>query len=298
MSLEERRAIVDESLDIPVKRQCELLKMSRSSYYYQAVPVSDKDLELMKVIDELHLKRPTLGSRTMVDRLEDKGHKACRQRVQRLRRVMGIEAIYPKPKTSLGNKQHKVYPYLLKDLKIERANQVWVTDITYIPMHRGYCYLIAIMDLYSRKILSWRLSNTMDTRFCSTALKEALSNYPKPDIFNTDQGAQFTSNDFTTILKDHGIQISMDGKGRWIDNVFIERFWRSLKYEEVYIRAYENLRQAKQSIGNYITDYNQCRRHTSLNRQTPQKVYTQSMNKQNSKKSRHQTKPFEPTLCS
>ena len=298
MSLEERRAIVNENLDIPVKRQCELLKMSRSSYYYQAVSVSDKDLELMTVIDELHLKRPTLGSRTMVDRLEDKGHKVCRQRVQRLRRVMGIEAIYPKPKTSLGNKQHKIYPYLLKDLKIERANQVWVTDITYIPMHRGYCYLIAIMDLYSRKILSWRLSNTMDTRFCSAALKEALSKYPKPDIFNTDQGAQFTSNDFTHILKVHDIQISMDGKGRWIDNVFIERFWRSLKYEEVYIRAYDDLRQAKQFIGDYITDYNQSRRHSSLKRQTPDYVYNQSMNQQHSKKSRRQIKPFEPTLCS
>lgn len=298
MSLEERRAMVNKSLDIPVKRQCELLKMNRSSYYYQAVPVSEEEIALMKLIDELHLERPTLGSRTMVDRLEDKGHKVCRERVQRLRRLMGIEAIYPKPKTSLGNKQHKVYPYLLKDLKIERANQVWVTDITYIPMPKGYCYLVAIMDLYSRKILSWRLSNTMDTRFCSAALKEALSKYPKPDIFNTDQGAQFTSNDFTSILKAHDIQISMDGKGRWIDNVFIERFWRSLKYEEVYIRAYGSLKQAKHFISHYITDYNQCRRHSSLNRQTPQKVYTQSMNKQRSKKSRHQTKPFEPILCS
>ena len=291
----ERKAMINKDLELSVKRQCELLKVKRSSYYYQAVPVSDEELTLMKLIDELHLQRPTLGSRTMVDRLEDKGYKVCRERVQRLMRLMGIQAIYPKPKTSLGNKQHKVYPYLLKDVQIERANQVWVTDITYIPMHRGYCYLIAIMDLYSRKILSWRLSNTMDTRFCIAALTEALSKYPKPDIFNTDQGAQFTSNDFTSVLKAHDIQISMDGKGRWIDNVFIERFWRSLKYEEVYLRAYENLKQAKQYIRNYIVDYNQDRRHTSLNRQTPNKVYTKSMNKQ---KSRRQIRPYEPTLCS
>ena len=290
--------MIDQDFILPVKRQCELLKVNRSSYYYQAVPVSDNDLIVMKLIDELHLKRPTLGSRSMVDRLKDKGHEVNRKRVQRLMHLMGIEAIYPKPKTSMANKQHKVYPYLLKDVKIERANQVWVTDITYIPMHRGYCYLIAIMDLYSRKILSWRLSNTMDTRFCTAALKEALSKYPKPDIFNTDQGAQFTSNDFTSILKAYDIQISMDGKGRWIDNVFIERFWRSLKYEEVYLRAYENLRQARNCIGDYITDYNQCRRHSSLNRQTPQTVYTHSMTKQRSRKSRHQVQPFKPTLCS
>jgi len=273
--------MINQAIDIPIKRQCQLLKVSRSSYYYQAVPISDNGLVLMKLIDELHLKRPTLGSRSMVDRLEDKGHRVNRKRVQRLMRLMGIEAIYPKPKTSLSNKQHKVYPYLLKDVEVKRANQVWVTDITYIPMHRGYCYLIAIMDLYSRKILSWRLSNTMDTRFCSAALKEALSKYPKPEIFNTDQGAQFTSNDFTNILKAHDIQISMDGKG-----------------QEVYLRAYDDLRQAKQFIGDYILDYNQNRRHSSLNRQTPNKVYNQSMDKQSSKKSRRQTRPFEPTLCS
>lgn len=298
MSLEERRALINKDLEIAIQRQCELLKVNRSSYYYQAVAVSDEDLVLMRLIDKLHLKRPSLGSRSMVDRLKDKGHVVNRKRVQRLMRLMGITAIYPKPKTSLGNKQHKVYPYLLKNVTIERANQVWVTDITYIPMPKGYCYLVAIMDLYSRKILSWRLSNTMDTRFCIDALKEALNKYPKPDIFNTDQGAQFTSNNFTSILKAHDIQISMDGKGRWIDNVFIERFWRSLKYEEVYTRAYDTLRQAKHFIGDYITDYNQCRRHSSLNRQTPDYVYNQSVDKQNSKKSRRKINPFEPTLCS
>lgn len=290
--------MVDQAIEMSIKRQCELLKVNRSSYYYQEVPVSEDDLVLMKLIDELYLKRPTLGSRSMVDRLKDKGHEVNRKRVQRLMRLMGIEAIYPKPKTSMANKQHKVYSYLLKDIRVERANQVWVTDITYIPMHRGYCYLVAIMDLYSRKILSWRLSNTMDTRFCIDALKEALRKYPKPEIFNTDQGSQFTSNDFTNILKAHDIQISMDGKGRWIDNVFIERFWRSLKYEEVYLRAYDDLRQAKKSIRDYITDYNQARRHTSLNRQTPNKVYNQSMNEQRSKNSSPQIKSFEPTLCS
>jgi len=290
--------MISQIIDLSVKRQCELLKVNRSSYYYQAVPVSDDDLVLMKLIDELYLKRPTLGSRSMVDRLKDKGHRVNRKRVQRLMRLMGVEAIYTKPKTSIANKRHKVYPYLLKDVKVDRANQVWVTDITYIPMHRGYCYLVAIMDLYSRKILSWRLSNTMDTRFCTAALEEALRKYPKPEIFNTDQGAQFTSNDFTNILKTHDIQISMDGKGRWIDNVFIERFWRSLKYEEVYLRAYDDLRQAKQFIGDYITDYNNARRHSSLNRQTPDKVYNQCMDKQSSKRFRHKTTPFEPTLCS
>ena len=290
--------MINQDLILPVKRQCELLQVSRSSYYYKAAPVSDDDLILMKLIDELHLKRPTLGSRGMVDRLKDKGHEVNRKRIQRLMRLMGIKAIYPKPKTSMGNKQHKVYPYLLKNVDVNRANQVWVTDITYIPMHRGYCYLVAIMDLHSRKILSWRLSNTMDTRFCVAALKEALNKYPKPDIFNTDQGAQFTSNDFTTVLKQHDIQISMDGKGRWIDNVFIERFWRSLKYEEVYLHAYNDLRQAKKFIGDYILDYNQDRRHTSLNRQTPNKVYNQSMDNQDSKKFRRKIKPFEPTLCS
>lgn len=290
--------MVDQAIEMSIKRQCELLKVNRSSYYYQEVPVSEDDLVLMKLIDELYLKRPTLGSRSMVDRLKDKGHEVNRKRVQRLMRLMGIEAIYPKPKTSMANKQHKVYSYLLKDIRVERANQVWVTDITYIPMHRGYCYLVAIMDLYSRKILSWRLSNTMDTRFCIDALKEALRKYPKPEIFNTDQGSQFTSNDFTNILKAHDIQISMDGKGRWIDNVFIERFWRSLKYEEVYLRAYDDLRQAKKSIRDYINDYNQARRHTSLNRQTPNKVYNQNMNEQRSKNSSPQIKSFEPTLCS
>jgi putative transposase len=231
---------------------------------------------------------------------------------------MGIEAIYPRPRTSLGNKAHTIYPYLLKDLAIGRANQVWVSDITYLPMHKGFCYLVAIMDLYSRKILSWRLSNTLDTRFCIEALREALSLYPRPGIFNTDQGAQFTSTDFTHILKDNDIQISMDSKGRWfemenpqaltandqqdfpprIDNVFIERFWRSLKDEEVYLRAYQSISEAKHHISNYIQDYNQYRRHASLDKQTPDKVYYDSMKTLMPANSLEPATAFTPRSCS
>jgi len=264
---------------ISIVKQCKLLKLNRSSIYYKAVAVSKKNLDLMRLMDELHLERPIRGSRAMVDRLLDKGFVVNRKRIQRLMRLMGIEAIYPKPKTSLRNKKHKVYPYLLKDVKVNKANQVWVTDITYIPMQRGFCYLTAIMDLFSRKILTWKLSNTLDSRFCKEALNEALDKYPKPHIFNSDQGSQYTSNEFTSILKESNIQISMDSKGRWIDNVFIERFWRSLKYEEVYLRAYESISEAKQYIKTYIADYNQARRHSSLKRQTPDRVYNLSVNK-------------------
>ena len=290
--------MITKEADLSIARQCQLLKVNRSSYYYKHVPVSDENLELMHLIDELHLDKPHMGSRQMTDRLGDKGYWVNRKRVQRLRRLMGIEAIYPKPKTSLGNKTHTIYPYLLKDLNIKKANQVWVSDITYIPMQRGFCYLIAIMDLFSRKILSWRLSNTLDKRFCIEALDEALANYPKPEIFNTDQGAQFTSNEFISILKSNDIQISMDGKGRWIDNVFIERFWRSLKYEEVYLRAYQSIPEAKTHINSYIQDYNQHRRHSSLDRQTPDVVYNQSMNSLIPIKVNQHQDAFIPRPCS
>ena len=213
-------------------------------------------------------------------------------------RLMGIIAIYPKPKTSITNKAHSVYPYLLKDLNIEKANQVWVSDITYIQMSRGFCYLVAIMDLYSRKILAWRLSNTLDTRFCPDALQEALALYPKPELFNSDQGSQFTSHEFTSILKQHDIQISMDGKGRWIDNVFIERFWRSLKYEEVYLRAYQSIPEAKAYISSYIQDYNQKRRHLSLNNQTPDSVYNQNMESFIPSQVNQLSQAFTPRPCS
>lgn len=269
--------MIDISAPLSISRQCQLLKLPRSSYYYQPVAVSDDDLQLMRAMDELHLARPYLGSRQLGLRLKDQGYRVNRKRIQRLMRLMGITAIYPKPRTSLGNKAHQVYPYLLKDLVIDRANQVWVSDITYIPMSKGFCYLVAIMDLFSRKILSWKLSNTLDSSFCTAALSEALAQYPKPVIFNTDQGSQYTSTEFTSILKAHDIQISMDSKGRWIDNVFIERFWRSLKYEEVYLKAYQSIPEAKTHISSYIEDYNHHRRHSSLDHQTPNTVYNQSM---------------------
>lgn len=281
-----------------ISRQCQLLKLPRSSYYYESSPVSDEILSLMKSIDQLHLERPYMGSRQMRDRLRDQGFEVNRKKVQRLMRLMGIIAIYPKPRTSLANKAHVVYPYLLKNITIERPNQVWVSDITYLPMHRGFCYLVAIMDLFSRKILTWRLSNTLDTRFCTEALNEALATYPKSDIFNTDQGAQFTSTEFTTILKQHDIQISMDSKGRWIDNVFIERFWRSLKYEEVYLRAYQSIPEAKAYISDYIQDYNHYRRHSSLDYQTPQSVYNQYMVKPIPADMLHPSSAFIPRPCS
>lgn len=266
--------MIDKDASLPLVKQCQLLGISRSSVYYQRMGVTDEDLILMRLLDALHLARPFLGSRRMVDELKDRGFYVNRKRVQRLMRLMGIEASYPKPRTSMPGTGHKVYSYLLRDLEPERANQVWVCDITYIPMARGFCYLVAIMDLYSRKILSWRLSNTLDVRFCVAALEEALETYGNPDIFNSDQGAQFTAEAFTSILEQHSIRISMDGKGRWIDNVFIERFWRSLKYEEVYLYAYDDLNRARQGVERYIGYYNTERRHSSLGKQTPDEVYT------------------------
>ena len=270
--------MVDKAAKLSVVKQCQLLGVSRASVYYQSAAVPAEDLEIMRLLDELHLARPFLGSRRLVDELTDRGFHVNRKRVQRLMRLMGIEALCPKPRTSVAAKAHKIYPYLLRDLKVERVNQVWVTDITYIPMARGFCYLVAIMDLYSRKILSWRLSNSMDVSFCVLALEQALDVYGCPDIFNTDQGAQFTASAFTQALELRGIRISMDGKGRWIDNVFIERFWRSLKYEEVYLYAYDDLNRAREGIGHYMNYYNTQRRHSSLDRKTPDEVYTSSLN--------------------
>lgn len=241
--------------------------------YYQEAAVSDKELAIMRVIDEVHLMRPFLGSRRLVDELADRGFIINRKRVRRLMRLMGIAASYPKPNTSKAAKGHPIYPYLLRGLEPEQLNQVWVADITYLPMAKGFAYLIAIMDLHSRKVLSWRLSNSLDPRFCVAALTEALERYGTPKIFNTDQGAQFTSQAFTSVLKQHGVRISMDGKGRWIDNVFIERFWRSLKYEEVYLYAYNDLGEARGGLDRYIRYYNGERRHSSLDKQTPDEVY-------------------------
>jgi len=265
--------MIDRTHSLPVTRQCQLLNLNRSAVYYQPIGVSDEDLRLMRRIDGMHLKRPFYGSRRIRDWLQDEGYTVNRKRVQRLMRQMGVAALYPKANTSRPGKGHKIYPYLLKGLSIDRPNQVWATDISYIPMARGFVYVVAIMDWYSRKVLAWRVSNTMDADFCVDALEEAISRYGTPEIFNTDQGAQFTSEAFTGTLKAAGIRISMDGKGRWVDNVFVERLWRSLKYEEVYLKAYETVAEARLGIGNYFRFYNRDRRHQSLNRQTPDQAY-------------------------
>tara|TARA_B100000614_G_scaffold101443_1_gene91135 strand:+ start:589 stop:1413 length:825 start_codon:yes stop_codon:yes gene_type:complete len=272
--------MVDRKDPLPVTRQCALLDLPRSTFYHAPKPVSDEELGLMALIDRCHLKHPFYGSRRIRDWLEDRGHRVNRKRVQRLMRTMGLVVQYPKRNLSLADQAHKVYPYRLRNLVINRPNQVWATDITYIPMARGFVYLAAIMDWHSRKVLSWRVSNTLDASFCIDALEEAIETYGAPEIFNTDQGSQFTSEDFTGVLKRHGIQISMDGKGRWVDNVFVERLWRSVKYEEVYLKAYDSLGTAKASLGRYFAFYNTERRHQSLDRRTPDSVYYESAARQ------------------
>ena len=272
--------MVDKRDTLSIKRQCELLDVPRSTFYHVPKPVSEEELALMKLIDCCHLKHPYYGSRRIRDWLEDEGYRVNRKRVQRLMRTMGLVASYPKRNLSLANQAHKVYPYLLRNLTIDHPNQVWATDITYIPMARGFVYLVAIMDWYSRCVLSWRLSNTLDTSFCVDALNEAIELYGTPEIFNTDQGSQFTSEEFTDVLKAHDIRISMDGKGRWVDNVFVERLWRSVKYEEVYLKAYDNMSDARVSLGIYFDFYNTERRHQSLGRRTPDSVYYNGTNKQ------------------
>jgi len=269
--------MIDRTHSLPVTQQCQLLDLARSSVYYQPTGVSDEDLRLMRRIDEMHLQRPFYGSRRIRDWLQDEGFPVNRKRVQRLMRQMGIMALYPKANTSRPGKGHKIYPYLLRGLDIDRSNQVWAADICYVPMARGFVYVVAIMDWYSRKVLAWRVSNTMDADFCVEALEEAIRRHGAPEIFNTDQGAQFTSEVFTCVLKAAGIRISMDGKGRWVDNVFVERLWRSLKYEEVYLKAYETVAEARQGMTNYFRFYNRERRHQGLDRQTPDQVYEGSM---------------------
>ena len=232
----------------------------------------------MRAMDAIHLRLPFYGSRRMCDELADEGHTVNRKRVQRLMRLMGLNALYPRPNTSRAHHAHKVYPYLLRGLTVEGVNHVWCADITYIPMRKGFVYLVAVMDWYSRKVLSWRISNTLNADFCVSALNEALCKYGTPAIFNTDQGAQFTSEDFTQVLKDAGVRISMDGKGRWTDNVFIERLWRSLKYEEIYLHAYDTVPQAKEGIGNWMRFYNHRRKHQALEKRTPNTMYYESRN--------------------
>jgi putative transposase len=265
--------MIDREHTLPLTRQSQILNLSRSSLYYRVVPVSDRDLELMRRIDEIHLKYPFMGSRSIRDQLEAMGHKVGRQHISTLMRKMGIAALYRKPRLSKPHPEHKVYPYLLRGMEITRANHVWSSDITYIPMARGFCYLVAIMDWASRKVLAWRLSNTLDASFCTEALEEAILKYGIPDIFNTDQGSQFTSDTFLEILKLHDIDISMDGKGRWLDNAFVERLWRSVKYEDVYLKAYASIAEARQGLGEYFEFYNRQRRHQSLDRRTPDDVY-------------------------
>ena len=240
---------------------------------YRREPVSEADLAVMRLIDETHLQWPFYGSRRMRDELEERGHTVNRKRVQRLMREMGLRALYPRRRTSQPGKGHKIYPYLLRDLSIERANQAWASDISYIPMAKGFMYLVAIMDWYSRRVLSWRVSNTLDTDFCIEALEEALQRFEAPEIFNTDQGSQFTCEAFTDVLKGHAIAISMDGKGRWVDNVFVERLWRSVKYEDVYLRAYETPTELRAGLARYFGFYNTRRRHSALDRRTPDAVY-------------------------
>ena len=263
---------------LPVSRQCELLDVPRSTFYYQAKPVAEGDLELMRKIDECHLQRPFYGSRRLRDWLEDLGYIINRKKVQRLMREMGLTALYPKRNLSKRNQAHKVYPYLLKGLVVDRPNHAWAADVTFIPMAKGFLYLVAIIDWYSRKVLTCKLSNSMDARFCVEALETAIEKYGRPEIFNTDQGSQFTSEAFTSVLKENDIRISMDGKGRWVDNVFMERLWRSLKYEEVYLKGYATVAEARKSISEYLHMFNEERRHQSLNRRTPDQVYYESAN--------------------
>lgn len=256
-----------------IRRQCELAGVGRSGLYYEPIGENELNLELMRKIDEQYLVTPFYGSRKMMLHLIGEGHEVNRKRVQRLMRLMGIAAIYPKPRLSQKDHEHEVYPYLLRNVAIVRPDQVWSTDITYIPMAHGFLYLVAIIDWFSRYVLSWRLSNTLDTLFCIDALEEALSGSRRPEVFNSDQGSQFTSTAFTGRLKANSITISMDGRGRFLDNIFVERLWRSVKYEEVYLHAYENGREAHDRLGWYFPFYNTERFHQALDYRTPSEVY-------------------------
>ena len=272
--MERRRAAVDRRQpSLSVVRQCKLLGISRSGLYYQPAGISQEDLTLMKMIDRQYLATPFYGARRLAAWLKNQGYRVNRKRVRRLMQVMGLKAIYRRPRTSTPAPGHKIYPYLLSGMEITRPNQVWAADITYIPMARGFLYLVAIIDWYSRYVLSWRLSNTLDASFCVEALEGALQK-GRPDIFNTDQGAQFTGEAFTGMLEQHGVRISMDGKGRYSDNLFVERLWRTVKYEEVYLKAYQGGRDARAGIGDYFRFYNTQRPHQALGYRTPAEVFT------------------------
>jgi putative transposase len=269
--------MIERGAQVPVTRQAELLDLSRSSVYYTPRPLSDRDLGLMRRLDELHLELPFYGSRKLTRELRKEGHEVGRRHVVTLMRRMGIEAIYRKPRTSIPAREAAIRPYLLGNLTINRPNQVWACDITYLPMAYGFLYLVAILDVASRKVLAFGLSNTLTADFCVEALQEALAKFGAPEIFNTDQGSQFTSEEWINVLDDAGIAISMDGKGRWIDNVFIERLWRSVKYEEVYLHGYANGTEARTSLSRYFSFYNTRRSHQALEYHTPDEVYFEAL---------------------
>lgn len=262
---------------LSVQKQCQLLGINRSSYYYQPKEVSEEELTLLRLLDEQYMKTPFYGSRKFTVFLRSQGYEVNRKRVIRLMRQLGLQAIYPRQRTTIVNPEHRVYPYLLRDLRIERANHVWCTDITYLPIGKGHFYLVAIMDWYSRRVLGWKISNTMDVDFCKRALEEALLNYGKPEIFNSDQGSQFTSKDFTERLQEEKVKISMDGRGRCYDNIFIERLWRSLKYELIYIQEFANGKELTEKVNKWFNWYNKERPHQALDYQTPDEVYYRSL---------------------
>ena len=272
-SVPDRRHLIDRGHpDISINKQCELLQVSKGALYYQPMPIDPYTLALMDLIDEQHTKTPFYGSRRLKAWLNLQGHKINRKRVQRLMRLMRIEAIYPKPKLSRRNEEHKIYPYLLKDVQIKRIDQVWSTDISYLKIGKGFAYLTAVIDWFSRYVLSWRLSNTLENTFCVDVLEEAL-NISKPEIFNTDQGCQYTAANFLKPLQDKHIQISMDSKGRALDNIFVERLWRTVKYEEVYLKDYQTMRDAQGSLKQYFKFYNKERLHQALQYKTPESIY-------------------------
>ena len=265
--------MIDSTHPLPIKRQAELAGISRGSVYYLPRPVSQSDLALMRMIDELHLEHPFAGARMLRDMLKARGLAVGRKHVATLMRRMGISALYRKPNTSKPHPEHEIYPYLLRGMNIDRANQVWAMDITYIPMARGFVYLAAVIDWHSRKVLAWDISISMEADFCVRVLDQALARHGRPEIFNTDQGSQFTSLAFTERLKTQGIAISMDGRGCWRDNVFVERLWRSVKYEEVYLRAYDSVSHARASLTRYMEFYNTARPHTAHSGKTPDSAY-------------------------
>jgi putative transposase len=265
--------MIDRDHGLPLRRQAEVLQLSRSTLYYEPRPVSAAELAVMRRIDELHLDYPFAGSRMMRDLLRGEAIAIGRERVATMMRRMGIEALYRRPNTSRPAPGHKIYPYLLRNLDVVRPNQVWAMDITYIPLARGFVYLAAVLDWFSRRVLSWRVSITLEVEFCLDAVEEALARHGRPEIFNTDQGSQFTSASFTGLLLGNDIAVSMDGRGAWRDNVFVERLWRSVKYEEVYLRAYDSVGEARASIGRYLEFYNGKRPHSSLDARTPDQAY-------------------------